>query len=169
MNRKEATELIAKQNVDSADTTLLVTRKNHRGYYVPTAVEVDPITHQTWLVVRAVYLRTDGEIRSYGNIGRMLASSSDTTTWTLASLCDHTAGTDHAEKARRAQIAEVLGVETLDNTDTWQAKRRLAKQVLEILGLADTTSVTFTEYGSSGMQINLTLAQVRELVGLAGE
>jgi hypothetical protein len=167
MNRKEANELIAKQNTDSAETTLLITRKNNRGYYIPTAVEVDPKTHQTWLVVQAVYINNMGVVQSYGREdGRLLAASADTTMWTLASLCENKARTLKAEQARRAEVADTLGVESLDSTDVWEAKRRLEKQVLEILGLADTTDARFSEYGEPHMDIKLTHAQVRALLGL---
>ena len=166
MNRKEANELIAKQNTDSAETTLLVTRKNRRGYYIPTAVEVDPKTHQTWLVVQAVYINNLGAVQSFADVGRMLAASADTTVWTLATLCANKKQTLKAEQARRAETADTLGVESLDSTDVWEAKSRLTKQVLEILGLADTTEARFSEYGEPHMDIKLTHAQVRALLGL---
>lgn len=169
MNRKEANELIAKQNTDSAETTLLVVRKNNRGYYIPTAVEVNPINHQTWLVVQAIYINNLGEVKSYGKVGKLLAASADTTMWTVATLCANKAQTLKAEQARRAELADTLGVESLDSTDVWEAKSRLTKQVLEILGLADTTDARFSEYGEPHMDIKLTHAQVRELLGLAGE
>ena len=167
MNRKEATEFVAKQNTDSAETTLLVTRKNRRGYYIPTAVEVDPKTHQTWLVVQAVYINNLGAVQSFGKEdGRLLAASADTTMWTVATLCASKVQTLKAEQARRAEIADTLGVESLDSTDVWEAKSRLTKQVLEILGLADTTEARFSEYGEPHMDIKLTHAQVRALLGL---
>jgi hypothetical protein len=166
MNRKEADVLIAKQDLEDAAATLLVSRKHRRGYYIPHAVEFDKKNHQNWLIVRAVMISAHGEV-TYSSTQRFLVAQAVFEGWTLKAICDEHVRRNTAEAAHNALITETLGVESLRSTDVWAAKSRLEKQVLEALGLDTDTSATFSEYCGAGMEIKLSLAQVREIVGLA--